>query len=52
MEEAAANLERRMEAVFVADEIVLAEEARQTPPTPVHSDVADAGTTKDSENDK
>ena len=25
---------------------------RQTPPTPVHSDVADAGTEKDSENDE
>ena len=35
MEEAAANLERRMEAVFVADEIALAEEEK--------ADVADVG---------
>ena len=44
MEEAAADLERRMEAVFVVDETASAEEEK-------NSDVADAGTTKDSEND-
>ena len=35
MEEAAANLERRMEAVFVADEIASTEEEK--------ADAADAG---------
>ena len=43
MEEAVADLERRMEALFVVYEIALAEEEK---------DVADTGTTKNRENDE